>query len=163
EPAQLRESLRGQLKELHNIALAAGATLRHVKPHGALYNDAHRDVVLAATVVDSIRALDPDLAIVCGATSQMAAAARAAGLGVIREAFADRRYEADGALVSRSVQGSLLTIDEAAEQAGFLASDGAVIARDGTRLPIAFDTICIHADLEGAAARLHAIRKRLQR
>jgi UPF0271 protein len=92
----------------------------------------------------------------------MAAAARAAGTPVIREAFADRRYNPDGSLVARSEAGSLLTVDEAAAQAAMLANEGAVIARDGSRIPNPFDTICVHADMEHAIERLRAIRKVLQ-
>jgi UPF0271 protein len=153
ERSALRASLIEQLDALRTIA----GELHHVKPHGALYNDAHRDRALADVVVEAIGGL----AIVCSATSQMAAAARAAGTPVVREAFADRRYEPDGSLVSRSLAGSLLTIDEAAAQAALLAREGAVIARDGSRIPIEFDTICIHADLPGAADRLRAIRRTL--
>jgi UPF0271 protein len=91
----------------------------------------------------------------------MAAAARAAGTPVIREAFADRRYNPDGSLVTRSVAGSLLSVEEAVEQAALLATERLVVARDGSRIPIAFDTICIHADMEHAVERLRAIRKRL--
>ena len=89
----------------------------------------------------------------------MAAAARAAGTSVIREAFADRGYNADGSLVARSEAGSLLGVDEAAAQAALLAKEGAVIARDGSRITIPFDTICVHADMEHAVERLCAIRK----
>jgi UPF0271 protein len=129
-----------------------------VKPHGALYNDAHRDRALAEIVIEAIGGL----AIVCSDTSEMAAAARAAGTPVIREAFADRRYEPDGALVSRTIPGSLLTIEEAAAQAALLANEGVVIARDGSRLRVVFETICIHADMEGAVDRLRAVRRALK-
>ena len=101
------------------------------------------------------------LAIVVPDASQMASAARAAGTPVVREAFADRRYNADGSLVSRKEAGSLLTVDEAADQAEMLARERAVVARDGSRVRVAFDTICIHADMENAVERLRAIRKRL--
>ena len=152
--ADLRASLVAQLD-----ALRAFAPLHHVKPHGALYNDAHRDRALAEVIIDAIA----DLAIVCSDSSQMAAAARARGLRVIREAFADRRYESDGSLMSRKLAGSLLTVEEAAQQARMLARDGAVIARDGSRIPVPFDTICIHADMEHAAERLRAIRNAIAR
>jgi len=145
----LRASLVAQLD-----ALRAFAPLHHVKPHGALYNDAHRDRALAEAIIDAIG----DLAIVCSDSSQMAAAARARGLRVIREAFADRRYEPDGSLMSRKLAGSLLTVDEAAQQARLLAGEGAVVARDGSRIAIPFDTICIHADMEHAVKRLRAIQ-----
>jgi hypothetical protein len=78
-----------------------------------------------------------------------------------REAFADRRYEADGSLTPRKVTCSTLTIDEAARQAALLASDGVVIARDSSRVLIAFDTLCIHADRQGALERLRAVRVNL--
>jgi UPF0271 protein len=152
-PDDLRASLVAQISALRTFAL-----VQHVKPHGALYNDAHKDRGLADVIVDAIRAVDPAIAIVASDASQMAAAARDTGTPVIREAFADRRYEPDGSLVSRKIEGSTLTIDEAAAQAALLAEQGVVVARDGSRIPIAFDTICIHADMAGAVERLRAIR-----
>lgn len=147
---ELHASLLAQLE-----ALAAFAPVHHIKPHGALYNDAHKDRALADVIVS---AMTPAMALVAPDHSQMAAAARAAGIPVIREAFADRRYEPDGTLTPRSISGSTLTIEEAAAQATLLATDRTVIARDGTRIPIAYDTICIHADMPGAVERLRAIR-----
>jgi UPF0271 protein len=161
-PPALRASLVEQITALREIAERHRVPMRHVKPHGALYNDAHKDVVLAGVIVASIREVDPALAIVCSSTSQMATAARAAGTPVIREAFADRRYNPDGSLVMRSVAGSLLSIEEAAEQAALLSKERLVIARDGKRIAIDFDTICVHADMEHAVERLRAIRQRLR-
>ena len=160
-PPALRATLSEQIKALRVIAERDGVALLHVKPHGALYNDAHKDVVLSGVIVAAMRDVDPALAIVCSSTSEMAAAARASGMRVIREAFADRRYNSDGSLVSRSIAGSLLSVEEAAEQAAMLARERAVLARDGSRVSVAFDTICIHADMEHAVDRLQAIRKRL--
>jgi UPF0271 protein len=154
-PDALRATLIEQITALLDIA----GKLHHVKPHGALYNDAHKDRALADIVIDAIRAIDELLPIVCSDRSQMAAAARAAGTPVIREAFADRRYNADGSLVSRSEPGSLLGVDEAAAQAAMLANENAVITRDGSRVTIPFDTICVHADMEHAVERLRAIRR----
>lgn len=156
-PQVLRSSIIEQINALRDIA----GQLNHVKPHGALYNDAHKDQALAEIVIDAIRAVDPSLPIVCSDSSQMAVAARAAGTPVIREAFADRRYNADGSLVARSEPGSLLDVAEAAAQAAMLANESAVIARDGTRITIPFDTICVHADMEHAVERLRAIRARI--
>jgi len=153
EPVALRASIVEQLDALRAIA----GELHHVKPHGALYNDAHRDRALAEIVIEAIGGL----AIVCSDTSEMAAGARAAGPPGFRGAFADRRYEPDGALVSRSIPGSLLTIDEAAVQAALLVNEGVVVARDGSRLRVGFETICIHADMEGAVDRLLAVRRAL--
>jgi 5-oxoprolinase (ATP-hydrolysing) subunit A len=153
DPAALRASLVAQLD-----ALRAFAPIEHVKPHGALYNDAHKNRALADVIIEAMRDVDPALALVAPDHSQMSAAARAAGTPVIREAFADRRYEPDGSLTPRSIPGSTLTIEEAAAQAALLANEDAVIARDGSRIAIAFDTLCIHADMENAVERLRAIR-----
>ena len=155
-PAALRASLVSQIG-----ALRAITPVTFVKPHGALYNDAHRDALRAAVIVEAMREVDPNLAIVCPDASAMATAARANGARVIREAFADRRYNPDGSLVSRGQPDALLGVEEAAAQAALLVSERTVIARDGTRLSVPHDTICIHADMEHAVERLRAIRQRI--
>ena len=155
-PAALRASLAAQIR-----ALLAIAPIDFVKPHGALYNDAHRDAIRAGVIVEAMRDVDANLAIVCPDQSAMATAARTSGVRVIREAFADRRYNPDGSLVSRAEPDALLGVDEAAEQAALLATERAVIARDGSRIAVAHDTICIHADMERAVERLRAIRQRI--
>jgi 5-oxoprolinase (ATP-hydrolysing) subunit A len=152
----LRNSLVAQI-----TALRAFGEVRHVKPHGALYNDAHKDRALAIVIVQAMRLIDPAMALVASDSSQMAAAARETGTPVIREAFADRRYEPDGSLTPRKLAGSTLSIEEAAAQAALLAKEGVVIARGGSRVPLRFDTICIHADMNGAADRLRAVRAAL--
>jgi UPF0271 protein len=157
-PTTLRSSIVSQIN-----ALRAVAPVTFVKPHGALYNDAHRDQILAGLIVEAMREVDPALALVCPSTSRMAAAARVAGTKVIREAFADRRYNPDGSLVSRKEPDALLGVDEAAEQAESLARSGEVTARDGTRIAVPFDTVCIHADMEHAVERIRAIRERIER
>ncbi len=153
--AALRDSLIAQLD-----ALRALAPVHHVKPHGALYNDAHRDRRLAEVIVEAV---GKGVAIVCADSSQMAAVARERGVPVIAEAFADRRYRADGSLTPRSEPGSLLTVEEAAAQAALLAREGVAIAGDGSRVAIRFDTLCIHADMEHAVERLRAVRQALGR
>src|SRR5437868_240094 len=94
-PATLRASIVAQITALRRIA-----PITFVKPHGALYNDAHKDAMLSRLLVEAIRESGAELALVCPSRSQMADAARAAGTRVIREAFADRRYNPDGSLVS---------------------------------------------------------------
>lgn len=144
DPRSLQDLLVQQIESLRSIA-----AVHRVKAHGALYNDAHRRRDLAAILVAAIRAVDPGLAIVASDTSEMAAAAREAGLPVIREAFADRGYRSDGSLIPRGEPGALLSVEEAAAQAEKLVRG---------ELAIAFDTICIHADMERAVDRLRAIR-----
>ncbi len=160
-PPALQASLAAQIGALRDIAASHGVRMTHVKPHGALYNQAHHDAALAGIIVGAMRDVDGALTLVCPDRSQMAVTARLAGTGVIREAFADRRYEPDGALVARGTPGALLTVDEAAHQAVMLAHEGAVIARDGTRIAVPFDTICVHSDMDGAVERLKEIRARL--
>lgn len=158
DPAELRGSLVAQIS-----ALRAFAPVHHVKPHGALYNDAHGNAALARVIVDAMQSIDRALAIVAPDRSAMADAARAAGLRVIREAFADRRYEADGSLTPRGLAGSTLTVAEAAAQAAQLSHEGTVTARDGSPVALTFDTLCIHADLDGAGERLLAIRRAIDK
>ncbi|HEX7706117.1 MAG TPA: 5-oxoprolinase subunit PxpA [Thermoanaerobaculia bacterium] len=158
---ELRRSLISQVTTLRDIATEEGVRLRHVKPHGALYNDLHLDAKRATVVADAMLEVDPSLSIVCGETSAMAAVAQQRGLRIIREAFADRRYTPDGSLVSRSDPRACLGIEDAAEQARLLAREGCVVTVDGSRLPLEFDTLCVHADMENAVARLQAIRSAL--
>lgn len=156
-PTELRGSLAEQIAALRAVA---GDRLARVKPHGALYNDAHRDAALAAVIVEAVRDVDRGLALVAAPGSALLYAARAAGLGTIAEAFADRRYRSDGSLVPRSAAGSLLIDpEEAAAQARRLAETSSVIADDGTTVRIAFDTLCVHGDMEGTIDRILAIRR----
>ena len=158
-PSALMASLIAQIAALAEIGRRHDVALQRVKAHGALYNDAHRRIELARVIVASMKHVDSTLSIVAAETSAMAVAAREAGLDVIREAFADRRYRDDGALVSRSEPDALLSVEEAAAQAALLATQGVVITQTGQRLPVEFDTICIHADMAQSFERLKAIRQ----
>ena len=140
-------SLMDQIETLRAIAAAEGVMLQRVKAHGALYNDAHRDRAVAKAIVEAVRRFG--VAIVAIDSSQTAAMARESGVPVIREAFGDRGYRPDGSLIPRSEPGALLSVEEAARQAARFAE-----APD-------FDTLCIHADMDGAVERLTAIRETL--
>jgi len=164
EPRRLAASIAEQIDGLAKIAAAAGARLVHVKPHGALYNQAARDAELARLVAQTVARVDRSLRLVGLAGSLLVVAGREAGLAVAGEGFADRRYAADGALVSRSVAGAVLEDpDAAAEQAASIVVEGAVRASDGTRLSVRADTLCLHGDTEGAASIARAVRARLER
>lgn len=152
-PGDLLASLVQQITALRLIARSRGVRLQRVKPHGALYNDALRNRRLGEIIAASVRQIDPMLAIVGTDGSQMLEAATAAGLPVIREAFADRGYQRDGSLVPRSQPNALLSVDEAANQAERLARK---------EMGFPFDTICIHADMDRSVERLRAIRYRLE-
>ena len=156
-PTDLRASLISQVGAIQAAARVAGTTVRHVKPHGALYNRAARDLAVATTIGETVRDLDPTLVLVGLAGSVSITAGRAAGLAVSEEAFADRRYEADGSLRSRQLAGALLDPADAAAQALAIARDGWVTAGDGSRLAVRADTICIHGDSPDAVDIARAV------
>jgi UPF0271 protein len=142
------------------VAREMGLTMRHVKPHGTLYNQAARDPALAEAVANAVRTVDPKLILFALAGSELARAGLAAGLRVAREAFADRRYRADGALVPRTQAGAVIDDPvQAAQQALRLAREHKLTAIDGTELTIHADTICIHGDNPRAIEIARRIRE----
>jgi 5-oxoprolinase (ATP-hydrolysing) subunit A len=160
---ELEASLLAQLGALTAIAGAAGVTLRHVKPHGALYNRAAADPAVAETVARAVRLVSDRLILVGLAGSAAIAAGRAAGLPVAGEGFADRAYEADGTLRSRRLPGAVHR-DPAivAAQALAIARERSVRTLDGSLVSVEADTICIHGDTPGAPALARAVRDALE-
>jgi UPF0271 protein len=147
-----------QIAAVAGVAAAEGVRLRHVKPHGALYNMAARDSVLASAIARAAAAVDPSLILYGLPNSELLKAARTAGLRTAAEGFADRAYEPDGALMSRRKPGALLLDPEiVVARALRLVREHAVAASDGTPLTLHIDTLCVHGDTPGAdelAARL---------
>ncbi len=140
-----------QIGALAALASTCGVHLQHVKPHGALYNMASRDELVAAAVARAVKAFDASLILVGQAGSAMVAAAESTGLRVAGEAFADRAYGADGMLVPRNVAGAVLRDRQAVvEQALRLVCEGKVVALTGELLQLRVDTLCIHGDTPGA-------------
>jgi UPF0271 protein len=163
-PAEIRDDVIYQSGALLAFCKAEGVPLRHVKPHGALYNLAARDIEVATAIAAAVRSVDPSLYLVGLCGSAMAAAAREEGLNFAAEAFADRGYRKDGRLVSRKEHGAVLDDPEAvAERVVRMVRDGEVIAVDGTGLSIVPKTVCVHGDTPGVVALLRAIRSRLER
>ncbi len=161
--SELRRAVSEQVSALADIAAAAGARLAHVKPHGALYNTAARDLDVARIIAQAVRDVDPALRLVGLAGSQLLVAGREMGLAVAAEGFADRRYAADGSLASRALGNALIhDVAEAADQALRIVCDHQVRALDGTPVGVRADTLCIHGDTDGAAAILTAVRRRLE-
>ncbi len=156
----LENYLLFQLGALAGVARAAGVSLRHVKPHGALYNAAIGDRGLALAVVRAVAAFDPALVVVTLPVGILAEEARKAGLVVAHEGFADRAYYEDGTLVPRSEPGAVVREPErAAARAVRMATEGEVEAITGKVIAMAIDTLCVHGDTPGApqiAARLRA-------
>jgi len=156
---ELRASLRAQIEALQSVAAELGADIAHVKPHGALYNDAARDSELAELIATVIAGMDPDLILVGPPDSALQAAAEGQKLQFLAEAFVDRAYRSDGSLVPRSetgaVHGDITTITT---QAIRLATAGEVTSQSGDVIEVAADTLCIHGDTAGAAEVARAVR-----
>jgi 5-oxoprolinase (ATP-hydrolysing) subunit A len=158
--AELEASIVYQVGAVAAFAVDAGTTLRHVKPHGALYNAAARDRALASAVARAVARVSTSLVLVGLAGSELITAGASAGLRTAEEAFADRAYEADGSLRSRRLDGAVhASADVVAAQAVAIVRDGRVTAFDGSSVSVRADTICVHGDSPGAAAFATAIRE----
>lgn len=152
-----------QLGAMQAVAKSCGTALHHVKAHGALYNMAVRDEALASAIVRAVKSCNHQLVIVGLAGSAWIKAAKAQGMNYAQEVFADRRYEIDGSLTSRSHADALITdIQEAVEHVERMVVDGVVETRLGERIPIQADSICIHGDGEHAIEFAKAIYNRFE-
>lgn len=141
------------------FARAAGAALRHVKPHGALYNHAARDPAYALAVARAVRDVDRDLLLFAPFGSELYAAGQACDLDVAAEGFADRSYESDGSLTPRTVAGALITDEQAIiARALRMVKEGALSARTGETVACRVDTVCLHGDGTRVAAVARALR-----
>lgn len=146
-PEEVYQLVLTQTLALQRIAHAAGARLAQVKPHGALYNLAARNTLIAEAVARGVYEVDPRLRLFGLSGSHSIAAARACGLEAAQEAFADRTYEPDGTLTPRSRPGAVLAdADAVVAQALALVREGRVRTRDGTEVTVAVDTLCLHGD-----------------
>jgi UPF0271 protein len=164
EPVEVESMVRYQIGALEAFCRAAGVELHHVKPHGALYNQAAVTPLLAGAIARAVARFSRDVPLYGLATSEaMRVAAEEAGLRFVPEAFADRRYLADGTLQPRSVDGSLITDPAvAAAQAAAIARDGELTAADGSRVEVIAETICCHGDTPGAVEIAAAVRAALE-
>ncbi len=162
-PKEITELVHRQILALEKIATPLGAHIAHVKTHGALYNQAARDRLIARAIAEGVRRWKSDVILVGLAGSVMLDEFRAAGFPVAAEAFADRRYESDGTLRARKFDDALLRDPrEAAAQALRIVQQGSVISADGSIVPLAAQTICIHGDTPGALEIAAAVHHKLQ-
>ncbi|MEO1909083.1 MAG: 5-oxoprolinase subunit PxpA [Paracoccus sp. (in: a-proteobacteria)] len=161
-PDDLRADVIYQIGALQGLARAAGTRVTYVKPHGALYNTIAQDAGQGDAVIAAIRAIDPDLVLMGLAGAPILDRARAAGLRVVAEAFADRAYTPEGALVSRRQAGAVLHDPETvAARMVQLATTGVIQAVDGSDLHLQADSICVHGDSPGAVQMAAQIRQAL--
>ena len=162
-PQEVEDLVAYQIGALAGVAAVEGARLRHVKPHGALYNMAARDQSLADAIARATLAVDRRLVLVGLSGSSLLEAGRNVGLAVASEVFADRAYDADGALVPRSYHGAVLTDPaEVVARALRMVREGAVAATTGERVNLRADTICVHGDTSGAADLAGRLRSALE-
>ena len=161
-PREVEDFVAYQIGALAAIAAAQGVRLAHVKPHGALYNMAARDVELADAIARAIAAVDPTLKLFGLPGSKSLEAAQRHNVRAVSEAFADRAYRRDGSLVPRSEPGAVID-DEAVvvSRAVAIARDRMIVAADGTRVSLDVQTICVHGDTRGAAVLASRIRTAL--
>jgi UPF0271 protein len=162
-PADLTADVVYQIGALTGLAAAAGAKVRHVKPHGALYNRIAVDAAQGAAVIAALKSVDPTLVLMGLAGAPILDQARAAGLTVVAEAYADRAYTPAGHLVPRREAGAVLhDVPLIAARMVRLATEGVVEAIDGSVIRIDAQSICVHGDSPGAVAIAREVRGRLE-
>jgi UPF0271 protein len=158
---ELSADIAYQIGALAGIAASAGTRVRYVKAHGALYNTAHIDAEHAGALVDAVAAFG--LPVLCQPGGETARIASTAGVSVVHEAFADRGYQASGALVPRTEPGAVLDDPaEVAERAVRMARDGEVRTPAGERVAVVPQSLCVHGDSPNAVAMARAVRDALE-
>jgi UPF0271 protein len=164
DPGEVEADVVYQVGAVAAFARTHGSHLTHVKPHGALYNQAARDEALARAVARGVARFSRDLVLVGLAGSvAMRRAAEAEGLRFAAEAFADRAYDAEGCLVPRSRPGALITDPaSAAAKAVRIVCEGTVSSIDGATVPMAVDTLCLHGDNPHVLGIARAVREALE-
>ncbi|MCU0587288.1 MAG: 5-oxoprolinase subunit PxpA [Syntrophobacteraceae bacterium] len=163
EPGQIKHDILYQLGALSAFTRAAGAPMRHMKPHGALYNRASRDERVAAEVIDAVLSFDAGLILFALAGSILVEMASFHGLRVAREVFPDRAYLVSGQLAPRGMAGAVIhDIDEVLARTLKLLSTGRMECIDGGEISLEADTLCVHGDTPGASRVAGSLREVLE-
>ena len=161
-PGEITALVMYQVGALQAFCAAEGTRLSHVKPHGALYNQAMKAEGIAAEIVDAVIRLDPNMTIVALPHSVLSKVAAEQGLRVMHEGFPDRGYAADGSLLPRSMPGAVIEDpDKVAENAVGMAQHGVGGAQSGQGTKI--DTLCLHGDHPRAVENARRVRAALER
>jgi 5-oxoprolinase (ATP-hydrolysing) subunit A len=162
-PAEIERMVAYQIGALQAVASLAGHQVTYVKAHGSLNNMANEDEDLALAIARAIKGVDQSLINVCMPGLLMERASEKLGVPVVREFFADRTYEDNGALTSRKKPGSVLhDAAEAAERVLRALQDKAVTTTSGRRIPVQIDTICVHGDEPSAVEMARTVRAKLE-
>jgi UPF0271 protein len=160
---QLLGQIRSQLFLVRYIADEVGVKLSYVKLHGALANQTAEELAFAVGLFATIQAMDPKMAVLALDNSQQVRAAKAVGMPLIREAYADRAYTSEGLLVPRSEPGAVIEDPEAViERCLRLAKSAEIVAVDGTVLQSTARSICLHGDTPGAVDLAREVRDALE-
>ena len=161
-PKEIERLIAYQLGAAMGVAALAGHRITHVKAHGSLGNRATEDAAAADAIARATKSVDPNLVILAIAGTEIERAAERANMRAAREIFADRAYTKAGNLVPRSQPGAVIhDARAAAERVLAMLEAGAIIAGDGTKIPVGIDSICVHGDTPGAAAMAAAVRQAL--
>jgi UPF0271 protein len=162
DPEHAFVEITRQLGQFQSIAAACGVVVSHVKPHGALYNQAETNIRIAEAIVHAVQQTIPQAKIFGLAGKQLLSVAAERGLSTVGEFFADRAYEADGNLRSRLKPSAVYDDPEfVARRAAEAVQTGSVIAADGSILKIEFETICVHGDSAHALEILNLLHSTL--
>ena len=162
-PKEVKAFIKYQMGAMQAFCTAHGVKLQHVKPHGALYNQAAKDMELSMAIAEAIAEVDKDVILMGLAGSCMLEAGKKCGLRVASEVFADRAYQADGSLVPRSKPGAVIhDKDEAIARTIRMVTEGKVTAITGEEVSIDAHSICVHGDNPSAVEFVKNIRERLQ-
>ena len=161
--AEARELIVTQLGALREVAQSLGTKVRHVKPHGALYNMAARDPHLADALASAVSDVDSGLVLFGLAGSELIRAGKAHRLRVANEAFADRTYQSDGTLTPREHPGAMIE-DEATAitQVLQIVRSGTITAVNGEMVQVKADTVCLHSDSPNPVAFASRLRAALE-
>ena len=161
-PEEVENAVIYQIGALEGFCRAAGMGMQHVKAHGALYNNAEKDLSIALAIARAIKKVNPALYMLCLANSKMVDAAKEVGIPFVEEAFADRAYTEDGFLVSRKVEGAVIhEIDQVVARVTQMVTQQTVQSITGKEVPIRAQTICVHGDTPGAVDMVRSIRQAL--
>lgn len=161
-PEEIKADVIYQIGALLGFCKAEGVAMQHVKPHGAMYNVAEKDITAATAIAEAIKAVDPNLYMLCLANSAMVEAAKKVGVKYVEEAFADRAYTNSGNLVPRKQAGSVIhDVNEVADRVLMMVTEKKVVSIDGAYVPIQAQTVCVHGDTPGAVDMIKAIRAKL--
>ena len=159
---EIRKLIIDQYAILQNIASKHGECVTHIKPHGALNNMACEDIELATTIANAIYELDKNLIYLVPTGSTMEIAAKKLNMNIACEIFADRNYEDDGNLVSRSKPHALITNPEEAKKHILeMVKNQALNCYSGKKIKCEIDSVCIHGDNESSLATAKSIRDNL--